>query len=138
MKNCPTTEDEIKNYYRALIIQGKPPAEYSNRYAMLISLGFKLKMKGIAIPKWLQNEENRLIDLWREFNQKIAEYHNLVTRDPSLIIEKCIESLKEHPFEGALHSVYKKYVIPARTAKRKHANRKLSEGYLDASRLQNY
>jgi len=137
MNAFPLTPEEIKKLTTGIDHQTEIMKGFI-KMAALVKLLTTLRLSGKELPKWLQKEEQRLVDLFYQLNQREQEIDKLINENPSLAVQMAIENLKKDPLNIAIQDISKKYIFPERRKKRTDINKKLSEGDLNASRFKNY
>jgi hypothetical protein len=113
IRTFPLTEEDnikLKDGYK----YANQTASAMARIIQILYLGLRLRLEGKEVPKWLEIEEQRLMDLIQLYNEQKAAINKLLTENPLEAMTKSVKALETHPLRAALYSVYNKYEIPKR------------------------
>ena len=118
VKTFPLTDNEaseLSNYDK----QKTEVIAAMSKMVKLLRLGIVLRIEGKEIPKWLEVEEQKLIELFNKMDEQLTTVDKLLIENPSKAIRKAANIVKSDP----LYSVYEKYEFPKRLARYKKAGK---------------
>jgi hypothetical protein len=81
-----------------------------SKITKLLTMGIILRTEGKKIPKWLEVEEQKIIELSNKMGERLTATDKLLTDNPLKAIRKVASIVKSNP----IYSVYEKYDFPKR------------------------